>query len=179
MVALLGSLVLKDVQVGGHPLPEAKQATLVSLGLGAVLALAVAMPMLKAPPLAPVDEARRLLDTIGWAAVLPQALAALGAVFALAGVGHVVGDLFVRGLPPDSRLAVVCAYTLGMAAFTQVAPDTSYAFLLGALFVMGLGMGGTMMPIMSAALAMSTIAIGAAVAPATAGVSLVQAPVYA
>ncbi len=30
--------------------------------------------------------------------------------------------------------------------------DPSYTFLLGALFVMGLGMGGTMMPIMTSAL---------------------------
>ena len=36
--------------------------------------------------------------------------------------------------------------------FTQVGVDTSYTFLLGALFVMGLGMGATMMPMMTAAL---------------------------
>lgn len=36
--------------------------------------------------------------------------------------------------------------------FTQVAVDTSYTYLLVALFVMGLGMGGTMMPIMTSAL---------------------------
>jgi len=40
-----------------------------------------------------------------------------------------------------------------MAVFTQVGADTSYAVLLfGGLFVMGLGMGATMMPIMTAAL---------------------------
>jgi uncharacterized membrane protein len=33
------------------------------------------------------------MDTVGWAALLPQMLAALGAVFALAGVGKVIGDL--------------------------------------------------------------------------------------
>ncbi|MCP6391177.1 hypothetical protein NL487_30085, partial [Klebsiella pneumoniae] len=42
--------------------------------------------------------------------------------------------------------------TLGMAMFTQLTDTTSYAWLIGALFVMGLGMGGTMMPIMAAAL---------------------------
>ncbi|MFC0007755.1 DHA2 family efflux MFS transporter permease subunit [Micromonospora siamensis] len=40
----------------------------------------------------------------------------------------------------------------GFFAFTQVDPDTSYWLLCGALFVMGLGMGGTMMPIMTSAL---------------------------
>ena len=40
--------------------------------------------------------------------------------------------------------------------FTQVSDDSSYVLLLGGLFVMGLGMGMTMMPIMSAALASLT-----------------------
>ena len=41
---------------------------------------AIAMPMLRAKPITPLQEGRRLLDTVGWAAVLPQMLAALGAV---------------------------------------------------------------------------------------------------
>ncbi|MEV4199870.1 DHA2 family efflux MFS transporter permease subunit [Micromonospora globbae] len=41
---------------------------------------------------------------------------------------------------------------LGFFSFTQVGPDTSYVLLCGSLFVMGLGMGGTMMPIMTSAL---------------------------
>jgi len=40
----------------------------------------------------------------------------------------------------------------GFFAFTQVGTDTSYWVLCGSLFVMGLGMGGTMMPIMTSAL---------------------------
>jgi fucose permease len=43
-----------------------------------------------------------------------------------------------------------------MAGFTQITDTTPYPFLLGALFVMGLGMGATMMPIMAAALATLT-----------------------
>ena len=50
-------------------------------------------------------------------------------------------------------LVGITVITVGMAMFTQVGVDTSYAFLLASLFVMGLGMGATMMPIMSAALA--------------------------
>jgi EmrB/QacA subfamily drug resistance transporter len=41
---------------------------------------------------------------------------------------------------------------VGFFAFTQVGTDTSYVLLGGSLFVMGLGMGGTMMPIMTSAL---------------------------
>jgi EmrB/QacA subfamily drug resistance transporter len=40
----------------------------------------------------------------------------------------------------------------GLFTFTQVGTDTSYLLLCGSLFVMGLGMGGTMMPIMTSAL---------------------------
>jgi EmrB/QacA subfamily drug resistance transporter len=39
-----------------------------------------------------------------------------------------------------------------MAVFTQLGADTSYWLIGGALFVMGMGMGATMMPMMSAAL---------------------------
>jgi EmrB/QacA subfamily drug resistance transporter len=41
---------------------------------------------------------------------------------------------------------------IGFFTFTQVGADTSYVLLCGSLFVMGLGMGGTMMPIMTSAL---------------------------
>jgi EmrB/QacA subfamily drug resistance transporter len=46
---------------------------------------------------------------------------------------------------------VIDVIGLGMFAFTD--EHTPYVYLIGALFVMGLGMGATMMPIMSAALA--------------------------
>ena len=127
-VTLLGSVFLKSVRLSGTPVIDPAQATLVSLGLGVVVALAVAMAMLRPPPLAPVREARRLIDTVGWAAVLPQMLAALGAVFAAAGVGKVIAALLNNTMPLDSRLAVVCAYTLGMALFTVVMGNAFAAF---------------------------------------------------
>jgi uncharacterized membrane protein len=125
---LLGALVLKPLTVGGQPLIEAKQATLVSLGLGAAAAVGLAMALTRPPPLAPLQEGRRLLDHIGWAAVLPQLLAALGAVFALSGVGQAVSGLIGHLIPLDNRLAVICAYTFGMAAFTMVMGNAFAAF---------------------------------------------------
>jgi MFS family permease len=41
---------------------------------------------------------------------------------------------------------------VGMVGLTQITSTTSYPVLLGLLFIMGLGMGGTMMPIMTSAL---------------------------
>ena len=88
---------------------------------------------------------------------------ALGAGLLLApqGVGAMI-TMPIAGIwadrigPGKIVLAGVSVITVGMAMFTQIGADTSYAYMLGALFIMGLGMGGTMMPIMTAALATLT-----------------------
>ncbi len=128
VVALAGSLFLKGVMIHGAPLVDPKQVTAVSLALGVIIALAVALPMLRASPIAPFQETRRLLDSVGWAALLPQMLAALGAVFALAGVGQAVGDLASHCLPLGTPFAAVCTYTLGMALFTIIMGNGFAAF---------------------------------------------------
>ena len=127
-VALAGSLFLKYATVAGHPLVDPKQVTFVSLAFGVLLALAVALPMLRAKSPEPAIEARRLVETVGWAALLPQMLAALGAVFLAAGVGKTVGDLASQYLPLSTPLAAVCAYTVGMAAFTVIMGNAFAAF---------------------------------------------------
>ena len=121
--ALLGTLLLKN---SGWIDP--KQATLISLGLGVILALLTTVIWLRPPATAPVQEARRLLDSIGWVAILPQMLAALGAVFALAGVGDIVGKLATDYLPLTTPFAAVVAYALGMALFTMVMGNAFAAF---------------------------------------------------
>ena len=128
VTALVGTLLLKDLAVGGAPLLDPKQVTLVSLAFGVLIALAASMLWLRPPLLAPLQEGRRLIDSVGWAAVLPQMLAALGAVFALAGVGAVVGDLVGGVIPDGSRLAAVAAYTIGMALFTMIMGNAFAAF---------------------------------------------------
>ncbi len=121
--ALLGTLLLKD---SGWVDP--KQVTLISLGCGVLIALVVSMAWLRPPVAAPLQEARRLLDSVGWAVILPQMLASLGAVFALAGVGDAVGQIFGTYLPIDGRYAAVAAYCLGMAAFTAIMGNAFAAF---------------------------------------------------
>ena len=126
LTALAGTFAFKRPELGG--LVDPKQATLVALILGVFVALATALPMLRTPPSAPLQEGRRLLDTVGWAAVLPQMLAALGAVFAAAGVGAAIGQIASDWLPDGSRLAAVAAYTFGMAIFTMVMGNAFAAF---------------------------------------------------
>jgi uncharacterized membrane protein len=55
-------------------------------------------------------------------------LASLGAVFALAGVGDVIGGLAGDYLPLGTRLAAVVAYCLGMAMFTFIMGNAFAAF---------------------------------------------------
>ncbi|MBC8086419.1 MAG: DUF979 domain-containing protein [Phycisphaerae bacterium] len=124
----LASTFLKTVMVGDVPLIETKQITVISLGLSTVVALIVGMIMLRPPVTAPLHEARRLMDSVGWAAVLPQSLAALGAVFAAAGVGQVIAKLAADYLPLGTPLAAVAAYGIGMAMFTIVMGNAFAAF---------------------------------------------------
>ncbi|MBD0322426.1 MAG: DHA2 family efflux MFS transporter permease subunit [Aldersonia sp.] len=64
----------------------------------------------------------------------------------------IAGRLVDKIGPGKIVVVGISVIALAMAAFTQVGADTSYVFLCGALFVMGLGMGCTMMPTMTAAL---------------------------
>ena len=142
VVALLGTLVLAKLRIGDIPLFDPKDPTLIALGLGAVLAVTAGMIMFRPPALAPLQEGRRLMDSVGWAAILPQMLAALGAVFALAGVGQVVGGLVADVIPMNGPLIAVIAYCLGMALFTIIMGNAFAAFpvmtaAIGLPFVVG------------------------------------------
>lgn len=122
--ALAGSLLFKSIP----DIVDSKQVTLVSLGLGVLLALVIGMVWLRPRLVTPLDEGRRLMDSVGWAALLPQMLASLGAVFALAGVGDVVGGLMTRIIPDGSLIGAVIAFGLGMAIFTMVMGNAFAAF---------------------------------------------------
>ncbi len=68
----------------------------------------------------------------------------------------IAGILADRIGPGKVVIVGIVVDTIGMGLFTQLGADTSYGYIIGALVVMGLGMGATMMPIMSAALATLT-----------------------
>ena len=122
--ALAGTILFKRYPA----LVESKQATLIALAFGVLIALAVGHVRLRPARLLPLEQGRRLMDSVGWAAILPQMLASLGAVFALAGVGDVVGGLAGQGIPHGSLLGAVIAYGLGMALFTMIMGNAFAAF---------------------------------------------------
>ena len=68
------------------------------------------------------------MDTVGWAALLPQMLASLGAVFLFAKVGDVVGQVTAAAIPMDTRFLAVAAYCVGMALFTVIMGNAFAAF---------------------------------------------------
>ena len=127
-VTLLGTVLLKRATFNGVALVDVNQVTLISLGLATLAALILGVVMLRPPLAAPIVEARRLMDAVGWAAVLPQTLAALGAMFALAGVGPIIAGILQRWIPLDTPFVVVATYTVGMALFTAIMGNAFAAF---------------------------------------------------
>ncbi|MDO7842660.1 DUF979 domain-containing protein [Sphingomonas immobilis] len=122
--ALIGTFAFKQMPA----LIDPKQATLVALTLGVGVALAVCYVWLRPAPAAPFREGLRLMDDIGWAAVLPQMLASLGAVFASAGVGTAVGVLAGQAIPGGSLIGAVIVYAGGMLLFTIAIGNAFAAF---------------------------------------------------
>ena len=128
VTAIVGTLLytytpLKDA---GHF--EAKRETYMFLVVGVLLALAVIFAWLRPPASAPLQEGRRLIDAIGWAAVLPQMLAALGVVFAAAGVGEIIGGATRAAIPEGSIFLTVAVFAIGMALFTMIMGNAFAAF---------------------------------------------------
>src|SRR5947208_3603980 len=78
--AFVGTLLFNYTPLKQTGVIDPKSVTLVLLGAGVIIALVVCYTWLRPPLTAPLEEGRRLMDSIGWAAVLPQMLAALGAV---------------------------------------------------------------------------------------------------
>ena len=126
--ALAGTLIFSYTPLGALGWIEPKRETYIFLCLGALLALLVLFAWLKPPVLAPLQEGRRLIDAIGWAAVLPQMLAALGVVFAAAGVGDVIGGAARSAIPEGSVFLTVLVFGLGMALFTMIMGNAFAAF---------------------------------------------------
>lgn len=128
LITVLIALGGERVAVGTWRLFDGASLTLVGLAVASLVALVAAMRISHAPTSAALGEGRRLLDTIGWAALLPMLLATLGGVFSATGVGDAVASLTRAAISDDSRVACLLAYGLGMVVFTVIMGNAFAAF---------------------------------------------------
>lgn len=128
LLTMVGTLSAKHLVFGGVPLLDPKNTTLVSLGIGCVVALALACWLTRETPMQGMRESRRLTDALGWALVLPQMLGMLGLVFSDAGVGKAVAHVTTSYINMDLRFLAVTVYVVGMALFTIIMGNGFAAF---------------------------------------------------
>lgn len=128
LITMIGTLSAKYLVVGGAPLLDPKNTTLVSLGVGCVISLALACWLTRETPVQGVRESHRLTDALGWALVLPQMLGMLGLVFSDAGVGKAVAHVTTTYINMDLRFIAVAVYVIGMALFTVIMGNGFAAF---------------------------------------------------
>jgi len=126
--AFVGTLAFNYTPLKDTGLIDPKSVTLILLGVGAIIALATCYAWLRPPAFAPIDEGGRLADSIGWALVLPQMLAALGVIFAAAGVGTTIGAMASAIIPHGNVFLAVVLFALGMVAFTMIMGNAFAAF---------------------------------------------------
>jgi uncharacterized membrane protein len=128
VVTVIVTLAASHLMFGGTALVDPKNVTLIGFGFGCVIALAIACAMTRDTVGQSMKEARRLVDALSWAAVLPQMLGMLGLVFSDAGVGKAVAHVTTAYINLDYRLVAVAVYCIGMALFTMVMGNGFAAF---------------------------------------------------
>ncbi|MBS4956738.1 MAG: DUF979 domain-containing protein [Clostridium celatum] len=99
-----------------------------AIGVATVIAMIVTFIITKAKPKVLVEESDRMLQSVGAVSILPQLLAALGALFTAAGVGDVISSGISSVLPQGNIFIGVAAYCIGMAVFTMIMGNAFAAF---------------------------------------------------
>ncbi|CAH9060842.1 hypothetical protein PSECIP111951_02363 [Pseudoalteromonas holothuriae] len=149
IVTVLCTLLLNSINIFDIYLFDQRHVTLAALTLACGLALIVGWKITSGSPLQALAESRRLVDSIGWAAILPQMLAMLGGVFIISQTGTAIEDLVKLFVSPDNRFMLVVIYCTGMALFTMVMGNAFAAF-----------------PVMTAGIAMPFLIQGHGASPA-------------
>lgn len=117
---------LQDAVFG--PGNHATLVTLFSMMVGCLIGWLVALKLTHEKPVQSMQETRRLLDSVGWAFILPQILATLGLLFTSAGVGSAISHLTETWLAVDNRFVAVTVYAVGMALLTMIMGNAFAAF---------------------------------------------------
>ncbi|MCX5203481.1 DUF979 domain-containing protein [Streptomyces sp. NBC_00237] len=129
VVAMLCATLVKKIHVGGEPIFQDGSETILGLGVGSLVALAVGMLLLREKKITvPIHAGRNMVEAMGWALLLPQLLAVLGSIFQKTGVGTQVGRITEAVLPSGMIYVSVIVYCLGMALFTIIMGNAFAAF---------------------------------------------------
>lgn len=136
------------------------------LGFTAIVALIIIMIMTKSNFSHMLKQSDRMVQQVGAVAILPQLLAALGAIFTAAGVGEVIASIIGGMIPTVSPWTGSIAYVLGMVIFTAIMGNAFAAFTvitagIGVPFVIAQGAD----PAIAAALAMTAGYCGTLLTP--------------
>jgi uncharacterized membrane protein len=127
-VTVILTLAAPHLSVGGTPLLDPKNVTLVAFGIGCIVAVVFACLLTRDTVGQSMRETRRLVDALSWAVLLPQMLGMLGLVFSDAGVGKAVAHLTTAYINMDLRFVAVAVYCIGMALFTVIMGNGFAAF---------------------------------------------------
>ena len=167
------AFLIVQFKINKTPIPSA-----VGIGGGAIIALIAALILTK-PNISEVNEdTNRLLMLTGASALLPQLLAALGAVFTKAGVGTVISNGISAVVPSGNTVLGVVIYAIGMAIFTMIMGNAFAAF---SVITVGIGIpfviahGGN--PAIIGALGMTAGYCGTLMTPMAANFNIVPASI--
>ncbi len=99
-----------------------------AIGASALVALLVTFLVTRVNPKYVPKDGARLMDNVGTVGILPQLLAALGALFTAAGVGTVIANGVQAIIPEGSKFIAVAVYCISMALFTIIMGNGFAAF---------------------------------------------------
>ena len=118
IIALVALLIAQFTPISG----------VAAVGIAAIIALISTFMITKAKPSEFVEDSNRMFQAVGATAILPQLLAALGALFTVAGVGDIISNMISSVIPEGNILIGITAYCIGMALFTAIMGNAFAAF---------------------------------------------------
>lgn len=169
----IAAFLILQFKIGKTAIPPA-----LGIGGGSLVALLAAAIIIKPKFRETNEDTSKLLMQIGATAILPQLLAALGAVFTKAGVGKVIAASISSVVPTGNIFVGIVIYAIGMVIFTMIMGNAFAAF---SVITAGIGIpfiiknGGN--PAVIGALGMTAGYCGTLMTPMAANFNIVPASI--
>lgn len=169
----IAAFLILQFKIGKTAIPPA-----LGIGGGSLVALLAAAIIIKPKFRETNEDTSKLLMQIGATAILPQLLAALGAVFTKAGVGKVIAASISSVVPTGNIFIGIVIYAIGMVIFTMIMGNAFAAF---SVITAGIGIpfiiknGGN--PAIIGALGMTAGYCGTLMTPMAANFNIVPASI--